>query len=94
MASPRWQKKPDANQQDIVEALRKVGAKVYDASRWGGGFPDIVVGHKSCLYLMELKTFSGKLTKDQKKFHTEWTGYISVVRTVKEALQAIGVSYQ
>ena len=94
MASPRWQKKPDANQADIVEALRKVGAKVYDASRVGGGFPDIIVGYKSCLYALELKTSSGKLTADQKKFHTEWTGYISVVRTVKEALQVIGVSYQ
>ena len=91
MASPRWQKKPDANQQDIVDALEKVGAKVYDASRIGQGFPDLLVGYRSCLFLLEVKTSSGRLTKDQKKFHIKWNSYIHIVHTVEEALRVIGV---
>jgi hypothetical protein len=92
MASPRWQKKPDANQQDIVDALRRVGAKVYDASRVGEGFPDLIIGFRQCLFLLEVKTSSGRLTKDQKKFHAEWDSYIHIVHTVEEALRVIGLN--
>jgi hypothetical protein len=93
MASPRWQKAPDSNQAEIVDALTKCGVLVYDASRTGGGFPDLVVGYKQCLYLLEVKTSSGRLTKDQQKFHTKWDGYIHIVHTVEEAMTAIGLTH-
>ncbi len=92
MASPRWQKKPDANQQDIVDALRQVGARVYDASRVGEGFPDLIVGYRQCLFLLEVKTSTGKLNRVQKKFHAEWNGYIHIVRSPEEALKVIGAT--
>jgi Holliday junction resolvase len=89
--APRWRNKPDANQRDIVDALEKVGAKVYDASQAGSGFPDLLVGYRSCLYLLEIKTGKSKLNKQQLKFHNEWQGFdIYVVRSPMQALEAIG----
>ncbi len=40
----RKYKRTDANQNEIVEGLRKVGCTVAVTSAAGDGFPDIVVG--------------------------------------------------
>ena len=91
MPAPRFRNKPDANQEDIVNALERVGAKVYDASQAGGGFPDLVVGYQSCLYLLEVKTGKSKLNKKQRDFHEKWKGCNTfVVRSPIQALEAIG----
>ena len=84
----------DANQPEIVDALRAVGAKVYVASSFGQGFPDLVVNFGGVLTLQEVKDGSKppsarRLTPDQVKFHAEWP--VSVVASVDEALAAIGV---
>ncbi len=81
--------KVDANQSEIVAALRAVGASVAPAHTMGGGFPDLVVGHKGVTYLLEVKTAKGKLTKDQRAWHPAWRGHLAVVRSVEEALAAI-----
>jgi len=92
---PRFARKPDANQADIISALEKVGALVEDMSLMGGGFPDLVVGYKRCLFLLEVKTLHGKLNSLQKPFHKKWMGYnIHVVRSVQDALAVIGVGCQ
>ncbi len=88
---PRFARKPDANQGDITDALGKVGAIWYDLSLLGGGFPDIIVGFRGCLYLMEIKTKTGKLNKLQRILHKKWKRYFHVVRSVEEALAVIGV---
>jgi hypothetical protein len=85
----------DANQSDIVEALRKVGASVYDASPMGNGFPDLIIGFRKKNYLLEVKNpASGygrsKLAGQQAAFHATWQGCAAVVRTAEEALQVIG----
>jgi Holliday junction resolvase len=91
MIAPRYRNKPDSNQRDIVDALERVGAKVYDASQAGSGFPDLLVGYRSCLHLLEIKTGKSKLNKQQRKFHEEWQGFnIHVVRSPIQALEAIG----
>ena len=93
MPAPRWRNKPDSNQSDIVKALEKVGANVYDASQAGGGFPDLLVEYRSCFYLLECKTGKRKLNKDQQKFHWKFKrGPIYVVRSPQEALEAVGVN--
>lgn len=85
----------DANQKDIVAALRKAGAKVYVASSFGKGFPDLIVGYQGRFVLLEIKDGSKppsarKLTKDQQKFHAEWTGLpLYVVSSVEEAIEAV-----
>ena len=86
--------KVDANQSDIVDALRKVGASVTPAHSMGGGFPDLVVGYQGETYLLEVKDgdkppSARKLTPDQEKWHAEWKGHKAVVKSVKEALTAI-----
>ena len=89
--SPR---KKDANQNEIVAALGKVGASVIDASAIGGGFPDLIVGRAGKTYLIEVKNpkTKGKLNALQKRWHKDWRGSpVQVVRTVDEALEAIGL---
>jgi hypothetical protein len=88
--------KVDANQGDIVAALRKAGASVAITSAMGAGFPDLVVGLRGINYLMEVKdgekwACRRKLRPDQQEFHAGWQGAICVVETVDQALRAIGV---
>ena len=86
----------DANQKEIVDALRKAGASVHVTSSVGGGFPDLVVGFRGKNYLLEVKPAEGppsaqRLTKDEVDFHCDWLGQLSVVHTI---LDAIDVIYQ
>jgi hypothetical protein len=89
MGAPKWRQKPDSNQADIVTALEKIGASVYDATRVGGGFPDLVVGYRQCCLLLELKTETGKLNKKQSKFRDNWNGHFAVVRSPIEAVKVV-----
>lgn len=89
--------KIDANQPEIVKALRKVGASVAPAHTMGQGFPDLVVGFRDATYLLEVKDGSKppsarKLTPDQVEWHDAWRGHCCVVSSVEEALAAIGVA--
>jgi len=63
----------DANQEQIVSALRGAGAYV-----WIIGLPvDLLVGYKGYTFLVEIKTDSKKrLTKLQADFFENWTGSI------------------
>lgn len=89
----------DANQAEIVKALRDAGCSVKDTSAVGGGFPDLVVcaptyPHRH--YLLEVKDgkkppSERRLTPDQQRFHGEWKGAIYVVTTPAEALDAVGI---
>ena len=72
--------KRDANEPEIVDALRSVGAKVWRMS--GRGLPDVLVMFRGKLYAAEIKTAKGKLTKHQGEF--------PVWRSPAEALKAIG----
>lgn len=85
----------DRNHAEIVLALRSVGALVRDTSGVGGGFPDLVVGFRGRVHLIEIKdglrTPSGrKLTNGQRDFHDAWAGLARVVTDVPSALRAIG----
>ena len=84
----------DANQQEIINELRKIGCSVFDASQFGNGFTDLVVGRAGVNWLMEVKDGSKPpstqaLTKDQKKFHDEWRGQKAVVRSPDEAIAIV-----
>ena len=84
--------KTDDNQQEIIDALRAIGASVQDLSKVGGGCADILVGHWGKNYLLEVKNpdTKGKLSTNQKVWHKNWRGHVAVVRTVEEAFRAIG----
>ena len=90
----------DANQAEIIAALRQVGASVYHVYRASvAGVPDLVVSRIGANgvarnYLLEVKTATGRLKRSQVEFRASWRGPIAVVRTVDEALRAIGVEVE
>lgn len=84
----------DANQSEIVTALRRAGCSVCFLNR-GGGVPDLLVGRRvrgvPMNFLLEIKTETGGLNQRQRDWHEDWNGQVCVVRTVQEALQAVGI---
>jgi hypothetical protein len=87
--------KVDANQSDIVAALRAVGASVQPLHSVGQGCPDLMVGYRGQTFALEIKDGSlppsaRKLTDAQVEWHRDWRGHVVVVESVKDALIAIG----
>jgi hypothetical protein len=80
----------DKNQAEIVQALRQIGAHVLLLHQHGSGCPDLLVGYRDNLWLMEVKVRGGKLTMDEESFYNEWRPYMVVIHSPEEALQAIG----
>lgn len=84
----------DDNQNEIVDALRAIGATVRVVTQ-GGGLPDLMVGFRGQTVLMEVK--DGKkppsaraLTPAEQKFFDEWRGgLLIVVNSVDEAIAAL-----
>lgn len=88
--------KVDANQAEIVAALRAVGASVQPLHAVGSGVPDLLIGWRGKNLLFEVKDGSKpqsdrKLTPDQVTWHEAWRGQVCVVKSVQEALEAIGM---
>ena len=83
--------KVDANQAEIVAALRKVGATVELLHRVGGGCPDLAVGYKGANYFIEVKDGKRELSSVQVEWHGSWRGAVAVASNVDEALAIIGV---
>ena len=87
----RWARRADANQPDIVAALRKAGCKVALTYTAGQGFPDLVVDYQGRTVLIEVKDPSKpksdrQLTLAQAEFHAAWTGPIYIAETAEEAV--------
>ena len=89
--------KVDANQTQVVEALRAAGATVQSLAAVGQGVPDLLVGFQGQTILMEVKDgrkppSERRLTEDQLKWHGEWRGGpLAVVDGVDAALRVLGV---
>lgn len=88
--------KVDANQREIVSALRSVGATVQPLHAVGQGCPDLLVGFRGLSYAIEVKDgakppSARKLTPAQEEWHGGWKGHVAVVSSVAEALAAIGL---
>lgn len=86
--------KIDANQNEIVSALRKIGCSVQILSSVGKGCPDILVGFRGKNFLIEIKDGnkppSGqKLTPDQVEWHASWNGQVSVANSVEAAIEIV-----
>ena len=90
----RYAARVDANQTQIVSALRAAGATVQLLSAVGQGCPDLLVGYQGNNILMEIKDgkkapSDRKLTSDQIVWHSEWKGLVFLVTSVDEALQLL-----
>ena len=85
----RHAKRVDANQDQIVIALRAAGAYV-----WIIGLPvDLLAGYKSHTFLVEIKTDARKrLTALQADFFENWSGStLARVDSPEAALRMIGI---
>lgn len=87
----------DANEAEIIRALERVGASVQRVNETG--CPDLIVGMRDQLYLLEVKLPAGvrggtshrELTPAQVKWWQRWkTPRPVIVRSAEEALRAIG----
>jgi len=87
--------KVDANQEQIVEALRAAGATVQTLAAVGKGVPDLLVGFQNQTLLLEVKDgrkppSERRLTEDQLKWHGAWRGGpLAVVTDVESALRML-----
>ena len=88
--------KVDANQEQIVQALRAAGAVVQTLAAVGKGVPDLLVGYQGKTLLLEVKDGNKppserKLTEDQIKWHGAWRGGpLAVVDGPEAALRMLG----
>ena len=85
----RYAARVDANQEQIVSALRAAGAYV-----WIIGLPvDLLVGYNNHTFLVEVKDGSKKrLTKLQADFFENWSvSTLCRVNDAESALRMIGV---
>ena len=79
----------DANQEQIVSALRAAGAYV-----WIIGLPvDLLVGYKNHTFVVEIKDGpKRRLTNLQEEFFKNWTGgTLARIDSPEAALRMIGV---
>jgi Holliday junction resolvase len=90
----RYANRIDANQNQIVDALRKAGAVVRIISQ-GDGIPDLLVGYKKYTILMEVKDgdkvpSARKLTEAEQKFFDDWRGgMLVIINSVEEAIETL-----
>lgn len=91
----------DANQREIVDALRKAGAFVQVLSVVGDGVPDLLTAYYGVWRLLEVKDGAKspseqKLTTVQLQWHFLATQHapVYVVNSVAQALAALGIESQ
>ena len=84
----------DANQNEIVEALRRCGASVLITSQLKNCF-DILVGYNGVNHIVEIKDGNKppsqrKLTKGEEKFRDEWKGgKYHIIESIEDALKLL-----
>lgn len=85
-------KKVDANQKDIVSALRTAGCEVQHLSDVGKGCPDILVAFRGNWFVAELKSEKGTLEASQIVWHQKFgrCAKVCIWRSVEEAVREIG----
>lgn len=82
--------KVDANQDQIVSALRAAGASVQSLAPIGKGCPDLLAAFRGEMFLIEVKQGKGKVNELQTKWHSEWKADVHVVYGPEDALMVVG----
>ena len=80
----------DANQVEIVAALRAAGASVQHLHRVGEDCPDLLVGYRAKNYVIEIKMPKSSLEPGQRRWMESWRGQACVAHSPEEALRSIG----
>jgi len=86
-----YAKKVDVNQDEIVRALRKLGASVFPLHDVGRGCPDLLCGLHGATFLVEVKRDKrATFTKAQVEFMLKWKGGdIFRIENVDQAIEAV-----
>jgi len=89
----------DDNHRAIAQALERCGCLVQSLAALGGGVPDLLVGFRGRLYLLEVKDGQKapsrqRLTPAEAAWHMAWSGLVQIVHSPEEALRAVGVSIE
>jgi hypothetical protein len=75
----------DSNQHELVEALKKIGARCYYIKE-----PvDLLVGFRGRSIALEVKALGKPLTQAQRTFFETWPGEASLCHTIDEAISAV-----
>jgi hypothetical protein len=84
-------RKVDANQREIVQALRQAGWHVTDLSAVGGGVPDLLATQFGQAHLVEVKTGERKyyFTQPQLDYQVACKANIFVIRDIKDVISFI-----
>ena len=91
MTMPRYGASVDLNQQEIIDALKKVGCAVVAI-----GTPvDLLVGYRGRNFLIEVKRPGEKArTKTQREFLENWPGQVRIAETPEEAIRLVTRAYK
>ena len=91
--------KKDANHDEIVEALERVGAQVQSLASVGHGVPDLLVAFRGDWYVAEIKDGSKppskrRLTPAEAEWHMQFNDAapVWIWNSADEALEAIGAT--
>lgn len=85
-------RRTDANLTDLVNAFRKLGCSVHVTNRdW-----DLTIGYGGLTMLCEAKDgakppSARKLTKNEEKFHSTWTGGIRIIKDLEDVAETVKV---
>ena len=84
----------DANQAEIVDALRQIGATVQPLHQVWRGCPDLLVGFRGVNILLEVKDgnkppSARKLTLHEYAWHKDWRGQVAVVNSIEDAIHVL-----
>jgi hypothetical protein len=96
---PKYAARIDANQGEIVDALRKAGATVQHLHRVGAGCPVLMIGFRGSNLLFEVKDgdkppSQQTIRRAQTEWRDTWRGQVAVVTNADEALAAMFSSAQ
>jgi Holliday junction resolvase len=89
----------DANQPDLVNIMRGMGASVEITSGAHDGMTDLIVGFGGVTVLVEVKDGSRppserKFTPKQVEFHSRFMGAITTIETVDQAIELMNLIRQ
>lgn len=76
----------DTNHKEIVQKLRDCGIQVEDTSKLGRNFPDLIACKRQWV-MIELKEFSGKISRGQMQFLADAKGFVGVAVDFDGALK-------
>lgn len=89
----RRARRVDANQVEVTEALRKIGAAVTPIHTLGKGIPDLLVSYRQRWIVLEVK--DGKKPPSKRELTTDEKDWIGAqhapVHIVTSAAEAVGI---